>query len=69
MLYLFLESRLTQLTIPGTREHVVIDKLEEGKVYDFTVKAVTSIGAGPETTKSITMGPQPGLNFNNFIII
>ena len=54
-------SRLTQLTIPGSREYVLIDKLEEGMSYVFSVKAVTSIGPGIETQKSITMGPQPGL--------
>ena len=53
-------SRLTQLTIPGSREYVLIDKLEEGMSYVFSVKAVTSIGPGIETQKSITMGPQPG---------
>lgn len=52
---------MTQLTIPGSREYVLIDKLEEGRSYDFSVKAVTSIGSGIETKKSIKMGPQPGL--------
>jgi hypothetical protein len=58
--YPITDSRHVQEILPGSKHYYLASNLRENIMYQFSVRARTSVDWGPPVSKNITIGPQPG---------